>query len=304
MNDEKKKDIELNQYYTIPYHQDDEISIVDIYHVLAKNKMMIVIITLLITFLGSVYATLKPDVFSYSTAIQIGSIVVAGERKPIAEIAAVETKIKELYIPLVLDEYYRANPDQPKNILINVKVPKGSDIIYIEGKSTDKIAQLYISLINKISALTLSDLNQKTDIYKATLNVQVTDATKRLTILDSDQAKTNQRIEDFDKTFKSSPTANIGISSVVITELFSQIQEITSQKYALEGLITNKKSELDLVDETRSVYPPKKSIDPVGIGKILLITASIFTGLFLGLFSAFLVNFVAKIKHQLDSSIA
>lgn len=58
MSNGKKQDIELNHYYTVPtaYQQDDGISIVDIYRVLAKNKMLITAITSLFALVGSFYA--------------------------------------------------------------------------------------------------------------------------------------------------------------------------------------------------------------------------------------------------------
>jgi Chain length determinant protein len=303
MNSARNQDIELNQYYKIPMpyqQQDDEISLIDIFRILAKHKYLILIITLLVSLAGSAYAFLKQDVFSYATAIQLGSIAVGGETKPIADIIAVEAKMKSLYIPRTIDDYYRANPGQKRNINISVSVPKGGDALQIESKCSDKIAPVCINLIDKISGLIVSDLIQKTDNYKTSLNVQIVNASKRLTELDNDFLQINRKIETFENTLKASNANNIAINALINTELFAQAQAITREKYALESLITNKQSDLNLIQATKALYPTTKSLDTVDIGKQLIIFASLFMGVFLGIFAALIFNFIEKMKSQLN----
>lgn len=303
MNSAKNQDIELNQYYKIPMpyqQQDDEISLIDIYHILAKHKYLILILTLLVSLAGSAYTFLKQDVFSYSTAIQLGSIAVGGESKPIADITAVEAKIKNLYIPRTIDDHYRVNLGQNRNINISVTVPKGGDTLYIESKCADNIASVCTALINKVSGLIVTDLSQKTDNLKTSLSVQIANASKRLIELDNDYLKVDHKIENFENTLKASAANNIAVSAVINTELFAQAQAITREKYALESLITNKKSDLNLIQATKPLYPTTKSLDTVDVSKQLLIIASLFTGLFLGIFTALICNFIEKMKHHLN----
>lgn len=299
MNNEKKQDMGLAaapQYYYPPYPQADEINLLDIWRILAKRKKLIIAISLLITLAGSAYALLKPETYTYSTAIQIGSM----SGKPVDEIKNVESKVKEAYIAAVLNDFYRDNPNHPKNIKIDVSVPKGSEILIVGSKCPDKQAQLCQQLINKISAKLGADHGEKIKMFRDALSEQIVNAKKRLELLEDNEKALNKRMEGFDKTgLQDSSNYNSGTVALVMIELSQQQLQISSEKFNLQSQLVNNVSQMNLIQDTKLLNPVTKSIDTMGLGKILLIISFAFIGLFLGVLMALVWDFIEKMKGQL-----
>jgi uncharacterized protein involved in exopolysaccharide biosynthesis len=306
MNNEDKKDmkpVSAPQYVYPPmmYPQGDEINFLDIWRILVKRKKLIVAICLLITLIGSAYAILKPTIYIYSTAVEIGSISVGGKETPVDEINNAASKVKELYVNSVLSDFYRDNPNEEKDLIFDVSVPKNSEILMIGSKCSEEEAPLYCQLINKISTKLVDDHSEKIKEFRAVLSEQIGNAKNRLALLEDNEKQIVQRIEGFDKAFKATPIDNSGTTALVMTELSSQQQQISSEKFSLQAQITDKESDLKLTHDTRLLYPVEKSIEPVGLDTKMMISAFVFVGLVLGIFIALTWDFIEKMKSQLST---
>lgn len=303
MNNEDKKDMKpvIAQQYVYPpmmYPQGDEINLLDIWRILVKRKKLIVATCLLITLMGSAYAILKPTIYVYSTAVQIGSTSMGGKETPVDDINNAASKVKELYVNSVLSDFYRDNPNEKKDLEFEVSVPKNSQILMIGSKCSEEEAPLYDQFINKISAKLVADHSEKIKEFKAVLSERIGNAKNRLALLESNEKQIIQWIEGFDKAFKASPIDNSGTTALVITELSSQQQQISSEKFSLLAQITDKESDLKLTNDTRLLYPVEKSIEPVGLDTKMMISAFVFAGLVLGVFVALTWDFIEKLKSQ------
>jgi uncharacterized protein involved in exopolysaccharide biosynthesis len=306
MNNEDKKDmksVSAPQYVYPPmmYPQGDEINLLDIWRILVKRKKLIVAICLLITLIGSAYAILKPTIYAYSTAVEIGSISVGGKETPVDETNNAASKVKELYVNSVLTDFYRDNPNAEKDLLIDVSVPKNSEILMIGSKCSEEEAQLFGQLINQVSTKLVNDHSEKIKEFRAVLSEQIGNAKNRLALLEDNEKQIVQRIEGFDKAFKASPIDNSGTTALVMTELSSQQQQIGREKFSLQAQITDKESDLKLTHDTRLLYPVEKSIEPVGLDTKMMISAFVFVGLVLGVFIALTWDFIEKMKSQLST---
>ncbi|NOS74939.1 MAG: hypothetical protein HOP36_10490 [Methyloglobulus sp.] len=294
----------IAQQYVYPpmmYPQGDEINLLDIWRILVKRKKLIVVTCLLITLMGSAYAILKPTIYVYSTAVEIGSTSMGGKEAPVDDINNAASKLKELYVNSVLSDFYRDNPNEKKDLLINVSVPKNSEILMIGSKCSEEEAPLYRQLINKISAKLVADHSEKIKEFRAVLFERIGNAKNRLALLEDNEKQIAQRIEGFDKAFKVSPIDNSGTTALVMTELSSQQHQISGEKFSLLAQITDKESDLKLTHDTRLLYPVEKSIEPVGLDTKMLISAFVFAGLFLGIFIALTWDFIEKMKNQLST---
>jgi uncharacterized protein involved in exopolysaccharide biosynthesis len=304
MDNEKKQDmnsVSAQQYYYPPmiYPQDDEINLLDIWRILAKRKKLIIIISLLVTLGGSAYAISKPDIYAYSTAIQIGSSFVDGKEEPVENAKNAQSKVKEVYIASVLSDYYSDKFGQAKNIKIDVSLPKDSEVLIIRSNSPEQQGQIYQQLITRISAKLVESHREKINEFRAELSEQILNAKKRLELIEVREKELNKRIEGFDKAFKASPIDNSGTTALVMTELFQQQYQISSEKYALQSQIVNKLSRLNLIQDTKLLYPVTKSSEPVGFDKKIMIAAFALAGLMLGVFISLVRDFVEKTKSQL-----
>lgn len=303
-NKQSVSSVSASQYSyptTFNHLQDDEINLLDIWRILVKRKKMIITISLLITLLSSTYAVLRPEIYSYSTAIQIGSLFAGNSEKPVDTVKNAASKLKELYINSVLNDFYRTNPEQAKNIKINVSIPKDSEILVIGSKCSEKQAPLYIQLINKISTKLIDNHSDTIKKTRTVLLEQLEGSKNRLALLADNEKELSKRIEGFDKAFKASPINNSGTTALVMTELSQQQHQISSEKFSLLSQIASNESEFNLIQDTKLLYPVEKSIEPVGIDTKLIIIASILAGLILGIFTALMWDFIEKTKTQLAS---
>ena len=303
MNKYEQQDINpvpAPQYYFPPmsYPQENEINLLDIWHILVKRKLLVLFVFLMVTLVGSGYALFKAEVYAYSTAIQIGSFLVDGKKQLVDEVNNADTKVKEVYIASALGDFYRDHPEQAKNIKIEVALPKDSELLIISGKCSEHKANVYQELINKISSTLIGSHLEIIKARREGLNNQIANLKKRLEIVSDNEKELNKRIEGFDKTMQTLPIDNSGTTTLVLTELSKQKLGINKEKFDLQFLITAKENELSLIQETKVIYPVSKSIEPVGLDKRLLIILSAFTGIILGVFIGMAWDAIEKMKVQ------
>ncbi len=282
--------------------QYDEATLIDAIKVLKKRKNVILALILFTTVAGSIYAFTSPEVYTYSTAIEVGALYVNGSEKPLAPVKNVASEIKELLIPSVLSQYYQDNPGQNKKMTITAAVPKDSEIIMLSSKSSEEDSAIYKQLLTTVSTKIITEQNKKVEQYKEQLTNQIINAKKRLELLSASAEETNKRIDNFQKSFKSSPIDNGGTTSLVITELFGQLQDISNEKFSLESLINNMEKDLKFTISSGVLSPVTRSLEAVSSDKKIIATGSFIVGIFLGVFVAFALDFIEKIKTELKAT--
>jgi len=73
--------------------------------------------------------------------------------------------------------------------------------------------------------------------------------------------------------------------------ILTQQQKIDGLRFKLKGL-----------KDTQSLTPPMQSLEPVGIGKKIIVVISLLAGLFMGVFSVFFLEFLSKTKEKTQSA--
>ncbi|MCW8853117.1 MAG: Wzz/FepE/Etk N-terminal domain-containing protein [Gammaproteobacteria bacterium] len=131
-------------------HHEDEINLLDLWCVLAKRKRLFNMVLLLCVLLGLTYAIIKPQLFNYSAAIEIGSRVHGQELIHIEPPANVLGKINSGYIPLASAQYIQKNSTAISAPEIKTDLVKDSAIIHlsIKGQNDDQVA--YYELLSEI----------------------------------------------------------------------------------------------------------------------------------------------------------
>lgn len=284
------------------FEKEDDINLIDIYKILTRRKFLILLIVALTTLIGTLYAVLKNDIFNYTAVFQIGTLSINGTDKPLAYAKNTVSEANELVIPTVLNAYYSEHPEQEKKLSILASNPKESELVVLSAKSTEKDADLYKTLLTDVGNKLMSEQNKKSDEYKAQLSVQISNAKSRIQALLAAENEINKKIDGFQKLFKTKPIDNSGTTTLVITELFGQLQTNNREKYNLESQISNLEADLKLTSRSRYLIPVTRSLEPVNADKKIVIISSILVGLFLGVIAALTFNFVEKVKTELDSS--
>lgn len=135
----------------------DEISLVDLWIILAKRKWSILVCSLLLALLGGLAAGLSSTKVTYVTSVKIGSISPDTHLEPTSNAVA---KLKELYIPL-------SQQVSSQGVGIDVKSPAGSNIILLETVTTEDQKTLVVSKHKEVINILLND---HTETYTAHTN--------------------------------------------------------------------------------------------------------------------------------------
>ena len=246
------------------YSADDEISLVDLAMVLVRRKRVVAVITILIIAFGVVAAFLKPNSYTFSTSIEIGSQIIGGTIEPFESPQTLLAKTQHVFIPQALKEQRQTNPEDIEKYKIIASIPKSSVIIVLEIKGAEDKADLITKLLQNISQQAIQD------------HKRIYDAVRQNLIALKEQSKTE------------------------LISLDSERDGLTEKRQLLQGNIKVQESQLANLRNTREILPPMKSIEATGTSRKLIILIAAFAGIFLGIFSAFFAEFLSKIKQKID----
>ena len=115
----------------------DEISLVDLFVVLWSRKWLIFISFVLFVSVGLGYALLAPEVYEYSTVIEVGTTlknVESGSPVVIEEPASLLEKLKTSYIPLAINAFSAEGDLAIAKPRIAVSSPKNSRLVVLKSE--------------------------------------------------------------------------------------------------------------------------------------------------------------------------
>lgn len=162
------------------YYNEDEISLIDLWLILARHQKVFWAILSLSIVAGVLYALLAPKIFNYTTSIEIGTRVQKEVISPIEDPQTVLAKIQESYVPLVLNENQKAN--QVENIKYDIKtrVPKDSQLVVLESKGPEKVAPVYLDLHNNVVSKIQHDHQRIIEIIRKEAEIERNKAVNKL----------------------------------------------------------------------------------------------------------------------------
>ena len=260
------KDNELQQLKPVYIHEafathDDETSLVDLALVLVRRKNIIITILSLFIAAGIAYALTIEKKYSYRSSIEIGTQMINGEMKPIESPSSLLAKVDYSFIPKTLYQHRHKNPDDEQAYEITASNPKGSHVITLSMSAPEDQSELVYGFIKSISQNIMQEHKELFNTIKETLELQLTQATNRLN--------------------------SMGSSSENLTE-----------KNSLQDKIDSYLSQLANLRATKIISQPMKSQKPSGTSNKLVVIIASFAGLFIGIFSAFFIEFAGKVREK------
>lgn len=120
-------------------YPDDEISLVDLWLVLAQRKLLIAGVCAAAVALGLAAALLQTDTYEYTTSMQIARTGSGLLESP----ETVRAKLETSYIPFVLNEQIGSREDR---FNIGVSIPGGSDLIVLKSEGASEREAQYVRL--------------------------------------------------------------------------------------------------------------------------------------------------------------
>lgn len=133
-------------------NKDGEISLIDLWLVLVRQKKIIIATVLLSLILGVIVAVTQQDKYIYRASMEIGKYFIGGKSYPLEYEKTIQNKVTEVYLLQALKEYNIAHPEVHKNWRLKVSRSAGSQILTIEGEGGKGAFYLSVlqSVINKI----------------------------------------------------------------------------------------------------------------------------------------------------------
>jgi len=154
-----------------PY-PDDEISLLDLWNVLVKHKAILFGTFGFCLIAASAAAFIKSDKYLIATTLELGSTTEDGKRVLIDRPETILAKIQEGFIPAVLNEYAKTADDADKYKL-TVRVPKGSDVVVIEGKTKETDEGTVKKFEEQIIAMVQEDHERILEVVRSDISAEL-----------------------------------------------------------------------------------------------------------------------------------
>ena len=242
------------------YSTNNEVSLVYLAMVLVRHRILIAAIVIITIAAGATSALLKPRTYTVNTTIEIGSQLLGNNAENFESPQSVLAKLEYSYIPQTLNAYRATNPNDATVYQIIASTPAGSALIVLEMNGTKNQNDLMNTLSMRTATTIIQDHNKFYNIIKQNIITSL-------------------------KLFESE-----------LTRLNSQ-KDVEAEKIQL---LQNKVESYNLqqanLRNTQIISPPTISVEPTGGSRKPIVMIAAFAGIFLAVFAAFFVEFVAKVK--------
>lgn len=162
--DSAQKDSIMKEAHLI---QDDEIDLLELWRVLVKHKMTIVVVAVITTLCAAIYVLITKPTYKGEVLIEVGEAIFNSE--PINDKPTfIEPIEKKEDLQWVIEQAFNTNPKEEK---INIDFPKGSGkLIRVGYEHTDK--KIIHQKLEEVAAFILSRHQQNSEFFqKAHANI-------------------------------------------------------------------------------------------------------------------------------------
>ena len=279
-----KQETKLVPIQYIPVQpEEDEIDLKELIKTILKHKKFIVIFTLMITALATVYAFLKRPVYEVKASIQLGYIYSNSNSNSNSKLYLLDPYSTKIYLENI---YKKDKYSQLPYPTININTPKRVIDIYnlnIQAYSNNDCE----AYLNKI----INDLKQKESKKLKSIKL---DLNKQIEILKNANHRFENELIELNKKLKT--TKNAQIYATILNNI-SQIQsQITKNQLKIADL-QNKLSPSNTT-LTHIIGNIKKSPNPIKPKKKLIITVAFITAFILSIFLVFFIEFIRSFKES------
>jgi len=158
------------------YPPRDEVSAIDLWRVLVKRKWMVAAVFALSLVAGVAQALLTKASYTYHTVVEIGR---DGGGKLLDSPDTVLAKLDKAYIPQTLRDYAESN-QSPERFKIDVRVPKGSELVMLESRGPANLASVYLLLQGAVADKLIQDHQRTIDQIHRQYEAELARARMRL----------------------------------------------------------------------------------------------------------------------------
>jgi uncharacterized protein involved in exopolysaccharide biosynthesis len=256
----------MNQTDQYPQRYDDEISLVDLATTFIRRRRVFYAVFGGVVILALVYAlVLVGEVREYSTLVQLGE----DNNKPVESPAAVIASIESHWYPALVGEY-RASREQNLPFKISVANPENTHLVKLTSEASpelkEEVKKQHQKLVERINERQTELLNrQKQELEQRVTSLK--DYLEELSGMDATGEAQAQLIQQ---------RAN----------MLSEIESITTR--------------IDKLKPAETLVIARESLENKGTSKKLILALAIVLGVMLGIFSAFMAEFVSHVRKAMS----
>ncbi|QKT04791.1 hypothetical protein HUS23_13710 [Ectothiorhodospiraceae bacterium 2226] len=177
------------------YTDDDEISLVDLWLVLARRKWWIIGTFLVVLAVAAAAAFLSVHRYEFITTIEIGTRISGNQVSPIESPEAVVAKLNEGYIPPIIEDFAAKTPDGVPGNGVRARVPQGSNLVVLQSEGPQDRRELFTDMHNLVVQRLQQDHNRMVDVIRQGQQVQLAEEMSRLAELESEATVMEGRLE-------------------------------------------------------------------------------------------------------------
>ncbi|MEX1080975.1 MAG: Wzz/FepE/Etk N-terminal domain-containing protein [Halofilum sp. (in: g-proteobacteria)] len=315
---------------------DDEISLFDIWDALVRRRWLILGVFALVTLLAAGYALTRPDVYRYQTTIQIGQMLLDTEdgtrREPISTSEATAAQLESNAIPDALRSVYDITPEElatggvsvPN---IQVDAPTEGNIVQltIEGPRANQTRYLEIlrtaagALVQNEAGVLQTErirlTNRRERLAREHERVQgelggIQQRIDRLAASDGENAAVTLRVDGLQQRAGSvhSRLLDIERDRAQAADALAVLEDnaaVFSRELTPETISQQRQSAQRIAAATGGIHPtriiaapPEASLTQAGTNGTLILALGAVLGGMLGVFSAFIAEFVSAARRR------
>lgn len=190
------------------YRYEDEISLIDLFQVLLRRWVLIVVVIVACLSIGLLYAFNKPVLYEYTSSIDIGYFLKESELNGQEQVLIEQpnvllAKIKDKYIPLAIQAYLSSRSDFEDVPDVQAQLASSSQIISLSSKGTKEDAEINRSLhqavlenVQKNHQETFALLTQKVELQQLQEKADLNELKNELELIQS-RLKRNAELSEF-----------------------------------------------------------------------------------------------------------
>ncbi len=235
---------------------DDEISLFDLWLVLRKRWLAMLVIAGVIITLGATYAFIMPQTFHYTAALEIGQIPARDSVAPIESTDTVLTRMNAVLLPAEREDLRQSLGEAADSL--GTEVEMSGRVLTISGEGPEQRADAYSTLMN-------GAMNSLIAIHQ-----------ERLTAIREGLESGLDTIREQLSGFQSSQ----GGAWEAASALRLRAAELEGQLFALQP--------------SHVLAEPRRSDDAVGTGKTVILALALVLGGMMAVFGAFVIEFVSR----------
>ncbi|MAM00611.1 Wzz/FepE/Etk N-terminal domain-containing protein [Hydrocarboniclastica marina] len=296
---------------------DDEISLVDLARVLIRRRYWI-LGTFLVCVLGALaFALTKERQYTYTTSILIGEF---GLDKYVATATGAKSVLESRVVPVVEREFVDKRDLESIPFRTQVNADEGNSFVNLRSEAPEDGQSLVADFHAAMAQALTSDHSDKLSLLERESSIRL-DNLRASLATQEEQLKslkallvqlgqtTTQLQNEGDVTANAQSAADgmkatLSSSSNALTLVLSQLQlseqlaKRESKINELQGEIEEEELKRSWIKPTRVVNIATASISPSGTGRSLILIIGAMLGLMFGVFLAFLVEFVGRVRSN------